>query len=165
MAQGEAPPGSSADPCTRSSSCSAGTSLSASACRSAAEHPRTCARSAPACCGLSRLGRENPNWPVEDEQINIVMMYTQAYQSICSTTEKWSLCTHPISTVLVLSVTLSHYSPILITEKEEESSSERCPIGLNAHFSDSPLIQKQSCSGGLLFWKCTLWYYQCTYVT
>lgn len=62
MAQGEgAPPGSSADLYTRLSLCSGGTSLSASACRSAAEPPRTCARSAPACCGLSRLEHVNPN--------------------------------------------------------------------------------------------------------
>lgn len=61
MAQGEAPPGSSADLCTQMSLCSVGTSLSASACKSAAEHRRMCARSAPACCGLSPLERGNPN--------------------------------------------------------------------------------------------------------
>lgn len=64
MAQKEAaPPGSSSDPCMQMSLWSEGTSLSASACRSAAERPRTCARSAPACCGLSLLERENPSSP------------------------------------------------------------------------------------------------------
>lgn len=81
MAQGEAPLDSSADPCTQMSLCSGGTSLSASACKSAAEHRQTCARSAPACCGLSHLERGNPNWPGEDEQKKkgVVIRYTRMH--------------------------------------------------------------------------------------
>lgn len=72
MAQEEAPRGSSADLCTQTSLCSGGTSLSASACRSAVEPPRTCARSAPACCGLSHLEHGNPNWPEDHKQTEVV---------------------------------------------------------------------------------------------
>lgn len=61
MARGEAPPSFSADLCMQTSLCSEGTSLSASACRSAAGHRRRCTRSAPACCDLSPLGRGSPS--------------------------------------------------------------------------------------------------------
>lgn len=69
MAQGEAPPDSSADLCIRLSLCNGGTSLSASACRSAAGPPQTCERSAPACCGLSSLGRASPDLPGEGSRV------------------------------------------------------------------------------------------------
>lgn len=65
MARTEAPPDSSAGPRTLPSLCSAGTSLSASACKSAAEPPRTCAKSVPACCGWSHPERGSPDWPEE----------------------------------------------------------------------------------------------------
>lgn len=70
MARTEAPPGSWADQCTLPSLCSAGTSLSASECRSAAAPPRTCARSAPACCGWLHPERGSPDWPEEQREVD-----------------------------------------------------------------------------------------------
>lgn len=78
MAREEAPPGSLADPCTRPSWWSAGTSPSASACRSAVGPPRTCARSGPTCCGLSRLERGSLDWPGGEKQVREVLQYSNS---------------------------------------------------------------------------------------